>query len=50
MNEQHDDERTRIRAAIDRLLAGQATSSNGSLTGQDQPVPGNVIPLHPPGD
>ncbi|MEV0577980.1 hypothetical protein [Streptomyces sp. NPDC050392] len=32
MNEQHDDERTRIRAAIDRLLAGQPTSSNGSLT------------------
>ncbi|MFC8016542.1 hypothetical protein [[Kitasatospora] papulosa] len=32
MNEQHDDERTRIRVAIDRLLAGQPTSSNGSLT------------------
>ncbi|MDT0615014.1 hypothetical protein [Streptomyces lancefieldiae] len=32
MNQQHEDERTRIRAAIDRLLAGQPTSSNGSLT------------------
>lgn len=32
MNQQHDDERSRIRAAIDRLLAGQPTSSNGSLT------------------
>jgi len=32
MNEQHNDERTRIRDAIDRLLAGQATSSDGSLT------------------
>ncbi|MFJ8510418.1 hypothetical protein OIU91_05095 [Streptomyces sp. NBC_01456] len=29
---QHDDERTRIREAMDRLLAGQATASNGSLT------------------
>ncbi|MCM4085193.1 hypothetical protein [Paractinoplanes hotanensis] len=32
MTEQHDDERARIRAAMDRLLAGQATTSNGSLT------------------
>ncbi|GAA2644038.1 hypothetical protein GCM10010425_59750 [Streptomyces spororaveus] len=32
MNHQHQDERTRIRQAIDRLLAGQATVSNGSLT------------------
>ncbi|MFF6853264.1 hypothetical protein [Streptomyces antimycoticus] len=32
MNEQHLDERTRIRAAMDRLLTGQPTSSNGSLT------------------
>ncbi|MFI9076046.1 hypothetical protein ACIGW8_06000 [Streptomyces sioyaensis] len=32
MNEQHHDERTRIREAIDRLLAGQAVASNGSLT------------------
>ncbi|MCZ4098062.1 hypothetical protein [Streptomyces sp. H39-C1] len=32
MNEQHHDERTRIREAIDRLLSGQATVSNGSLT------------------
>lgn len=32
MNEQHPDERTRIRKAMDRLLAGQATASNGSLT------------------
>ncbi|HBF85349.1 MAG TPA: hypothetical protein DD420_37130 [Streptomyces sp.] len=32
MNEQHDDERTRIRAAIECLLAGQPTNSNGSLT------------------
>lgn len=32
MNEQHHDERTRIREAMDRLLAGQATASNGSLT------------------
>jgi hypothetical protein len=29
---QHDDERARIRAAMDRLLAGQAAVSNGSLT------------------
>ncbi|MEU2874608.1 hypothetical protein ABZ769_36420 [Streptomyces olivoreticuli] len=32
MNEQHQDERTRIREAMDRLLAGQATASNGSPT------------------
>lgn len=32
MNEQHEDERSRIRAAMDRLLAGQPTCSNGSLT------------------
>ncbi|MBB5775388.1 hypothetical protein [Nonomuraea jabiensis] len=32
MNQQHDDERTRIRAAIDRLLAGQPTASDGALT------------------
>ncbi|MFD4170470.1 hypothetical protein ACFWQ1_27915 [Streptomyces albidoflavus] len=32
MNQQHQDERTRIRTAMDRLLAGQATASNGSLT------------------
>ncbi|MCX5374934.1 hypothetical protein [Streptomyces sp. NBC_00091] len=32
MNDQHPDERTRIREAIDRLLAGQAVASNGSLT------------------
>ncbi|MEV6311492.1 hypothetical protein AB0M10_23160 [Streptomyces sp. NPDC051840] len=32
MNQQHQDERTRIREAMDRLLAGQATTSNGSLT------------------
>ncbi|WP_405686050.1 hypothetical protein OG204_18565 [Streptomyces sp. NBC_01387] len=29
---EHDDERGRIREAADRLLAGQATNSNGSLT------------------
>lgn len=32
MNHQHQDERSRIREAMDRLLAGQATISNGSLT------------------
>ncbi|MGW2328178.1 hypothetical protein ACWC5C_20700 [Streptomyces sp. NPDC001700] len=32
MNQQHRDERARIRTAMDRLLAGQATVSNGSLT------------------
>ncbi len=32
MNDQHQDERARIRHAMDRLLAGQATASNGSLT------------------
>jgi chromosome segregation ATPase len=32
MNQQHQDERTRIRKAMDRLLSGQATASNGSLT------------------
>ena len=32
MNQRHQDERTRIREAMDRLLAGQPTVSNGSLT------------------
>ncbi|MFF7643013.1 hypothetical protein [Streptomyces canus] len=32
MNQQDEDERSRIRAAMDRLLAGQPTCSNGSLT------------------
>nr|WP_024126395.1 MULTISPECIES: hypothetical protein [unclassified Streptomyces]AHE39014.1 Hypothetical protein pFRL3_237c [Streptomyces sp. FR1]AHE39512.1 Hypothetical protein pFRL4_279c [Streptomyces sp. F2] len=32
MNQQHEDERSRIRTAMDRLLAGQPTCSNGSLT------------------
>lgn len=32
MNQQHADERSGIRAAMNRLLAGQPTSSNGSLT------------------
>ncbi|MGW2439477.1 hypothetical protein ACWCY1_22400 [Streptomyces goshikiensis] len=32
MNQQHTDERSRIREAMDRLLAGQPTNSNGSLT------------------
>ncbi|WP_406482173.1 hypothetical protein [Streptomyces sp. NBC_01615] len=32
MNQQHHDERTRIREAMDRLLSGQARASNGSLT------------------
>lgn len=32
MTQHHPDERTRIRAAMDRLLTGQATVSNGSLT------------------
>ncbi|NUR57282.1 MAG: hypothetical protein HOV87_01010 [Catenulispora sp.] len=32
MNQQHEDERSRIRAAMDRLLAGEPTCSNGSLT------------------
>lgn len=32
MNQHHKDERARIREAMDRLLAGQATASNGSLT------------------
>ncbi|WP_445270435.1 hypothetical protein [Streptomyces sp. DSM 41634] len=32
MTTQHHDERARIREAIDRLLAGTATQSNGSLT------------------
>ncbi|MFD5234634.1 hypothetical protein ACFWJ5_40300 [Streptomyces qaidamensis] len=32
MNQQHEDERSRIRAAMDRLLAGNPTCSNGSLT------------------
>lgn len=32
MTEKHDDERARIRAAMDRLLTGQPTVSNGSLT------------------
>ncbi|MEU1378061.1 hypothetical protein ABZ442_31070 [Streptomyces triculaminicus] len=32
MTDQHPDERARIREAMDRLLAGQVTASNGSLT------------------
>ena len=32
MTQQHDDERARVRAAIDRLLTNQATTSNGGLT------------------
>jgi septin family protein len=32
MTQQHQDERIRIREAMDRLLAGQPTVSNGSLT------------------
>lgn len=32
MNQQHQDERTRIRDAADRLLAGQPAASDGSLT------------------
>ncbi|MYW11863.1 hypothetical protein GT034_26430 [Streptomyces sp. SID2563] len=32
MTEQQHDERSRIREAMDRLLAGKATISNGSLT------------------
>jgi septin family protein len=32
VTEQYDDERARIRAAMDRLLTGQPTVSNGSLT------------------
>lgn len=32
MNQEHQDERVRIREAIDRLLAGQPIASNGSLT------------------
>ena len=32
MTAQHEDERVRIRAAMDRLLTGQPTNSNGSLT------------------
>ncbi|MEU8599286.1 hypothetical protein AB0D07_37330 [Streptomyces globisporus] len=32
MNQQHQDERTHIREAMDRLLTGHATVSNGSLT------------------
>ncbi|MGW3460586.1 hypothetical protein ACWDE9_13735 [Streptomyces olivaceoviridis] len=32
MNHQHQDARTRIRAAIDRFLAGQPTASDGALT------------------
>jgi predicted RNase H-like nuclease (RuvC/YqgF family) len=32
VNQQHHNERARIREAMDRLLAGQATLSNGSLT------------------
>jgi septin family protein len=32
MNQRHQDERTRIRAAADRLLAGQPAASDGALT------------------
>ncbi|MFI8793124.1 hypothetical protein [Streptomyces sp. NPDC055105] len=34
MNEQHEDECSRIRAAMNRLLGGQPTRSNGSLTAE----------------
>lgn len=63
MTEQPTDERTRIREAMDRLLAGQATASNGSLTiaalaaavlthqqSQSAPrsqVPDNVVAVRP---
>ena len=32
MNQRHQDERNRIRAAADRLLAGQPVASDGALT------------------
>ncbi|MFF3518664.1 hypothetical protein [Streptomyces sp. NPDC002573] len=32
MNQQHEDERSRIRTPIDRLLTGQPTCSNGGAT------------------
>jgi hypothetical protein len=32
MNQQHQDERTRIRAAAERLLAGKPVTSDGALT------------------
>jgi septin family protein len=32
MNQRHQDERSRIRAAADRLLAGQPAASDGALT------------------
>jgi septin family protein len=32
MNQQHQDERARIRAAAERLLAGQPVASDGALT------------------
>jgi predicted ribosome quality control (RQC) complex YloA/Tae2 family protein len=32
MTAQHEDERARIRAAMNRILTGQPTNSNGSLT------------------
>lgn len=32
MNSQHQDERSHIREAMDRLLLGQAAASGGSLT------------------
>jgi len=32
MNQQHQDERIRIRAATERLLAGQPVGSDGALT------------------
>ena len=32
MNQQHEDERARIRAAAERLLAGRSVASDGALT------------------
>ncbi|MGW0551522.1 hypothetical protein [Streptomyces altiplanensis] len=32
MNQDHQDERIRIREAMDRLLTGQDTVSNGNMT------------------
>ncbi|WP_084525411.1 hypothetical protein [Nocardia vaccinii] len=42
MNHQHDSERTRIRAAVERLLAGRPEHSDGSLTVTALAIEANV--------
>jgi hypothetical protein len=51
MNQQHEDERSRIRAAMDRLLAGRPTAPRRPQGGvlRASTRRGNVVPLRPDG-